>query len=205
MELSLTSETSMIANCIPLEAGSSTGKTEIIKKLRAEGFNCIDEVTTPIIAGGITPAIGREPFQRLILDAQLAAESAVRGCDGIWFLDRGLLIGRAHFVDENLPIPDWYDQLDVSHYAHAFIIEPVGIFEKNGIRPARENLAWSTRMTDLVEAEYRRRGIGTTRIGPMPDKTVELSVEKRVASIIEHCKRLIPDFAARSRTAACAS
>lgn len=180
-------------NCIPFEAGPSTGKSTLIDRLRKRGFNCLDEVGTQIIREGLTPDHGRKLFQDELLRRQLIAEKFVRESGQLWFLDRGLLCGRAHFIYDKLPIPDAYDELDVSHYAFVFIVEPLSSFEYNGIRPAWENLEFSMQMTDLIEDQYRRRNIATVRVPAMKAASQEQEIELRLEFILRHCRAVFPE------------
>jgi predicted ATPase len=181
---------------IPLEAGSSTGKTSLIRELARRGFPTIGEVATDIIEHEkLTPDHGRHVFQARCLERQLEVERVLHQPPFRYtFLDRGLLIGPAHFVYDGLPVPDVYEQLDVGHYAMAIIVEPLETFEHNGIRPAWEDIKFSRRMTDLVEAEYRKRGIFTVRLPVIKAATKEQAIALRCDLLLQLCRTHLLDL-----------
>lgn len=166
-------------NAVPVEGGPSTGKTTLIGRLQKLGHNVLDEVATPLIQEGqLLPERDRYAFQLECHRRQLEAEQVVLASDELWFLDRGHLIGPAHFWQEGKPLPEYYAGIDVSHYAFVLLLEPLGQFERNGVRRPFEDLAFAHEMTPLIEQSYLSRGVPVVRVPDMP-------VDERLAFILE--------------------
>lgn len=172
-------------NAVPLEGGPSTGKSTLMAALQALGHNTLQEVATPLIQeGNLLPERDRYAFQLECYRRQLEAEQVVLGSDELWFLDRGHLIGPAHFWYEGKALPGFYAGIDVSHYAFVLLLEPLSEFEHNGVRRPFENLEFAHAMTPLIERSYVSRGVEVIRV---PD----MSVADRLAFVTEQVQRRI--------------
>jgi predicted ATPase len=167
-----------------ISGGPSVGKTTVILRLRHKGFPIIEEVGTRVIKGGVFhPARDRHAFQAEVLRRQLEEESTFQ-TDVLTWGDRGLLDGAAYYLNDGLAVPEQFLLLDVSHYLVVFLLEPLTEFERDGIRPAFEDLEFTHRITPLLEQVYRERGVLVVRVQAM-------SIEQRIAFIESKVDELI--------------
>lgn len=164
---------------VVITGGPCVGKTTLIKALRQNGHKVMPEVGTIVIRRGLEhPARNRHAFQASVLQRQLKMEA--RHAGETRFLDRGLLDGAAYYQIDALPVPADFDALDVSHYRVCFVLEPLGMFEHDGIRPQFEDLEFTERLTPLLENCYSERGIRTIRVPAM-------TVDERVKFVENAC------------------
>lgn len=164
-------------NCVIITGSPSSGKTTIIKKLQAYGFNVLPEAARAIILEGVHhPKKDRQVFQEVVTVRQLEVEAS-RNKSALYFCDRGLLDSWAYLAVDNITANKRPD-LNLSHYLLCLVLEPLNSFEYDGVRPKTENLAFSRRLTPILEETYRQHGIPVTRV---PD----LGIEKRFAFILQ--------------------
>jgi predicted ATPase len=164
-------------NCVVITGGPSSGKTTILKKLQANGFNVLPEAARAIILEGIHhPKKNRQKFQEVVTVRQLEVEAS-RNKSALYFCDRGLLDSWAYLAVDNI-LTDKKPDFNLSHYMLCLVLEPLNSFEYDGVRPKTENLAFSRRLTPVLEETYRQYGIPVTRV---PD----LGIEERFAFILQ--------------------
>ena len=171
------------ANCIVISGGPSVGKTTLISLMRARGQQVLQEVAIEIIKEGVYhPAKNRQEFQEEILRRQIYLE-ANRLLDRVCFCDRGLLDGAAYYLNDGLPVPDIFEQLDISHYRACFVLMPLETFEQETLRPNFEDLEFTRRITPLIDQCYRQRGVPVITVP-------NIGIEKRLEFIENECMKL---------------
>lgn len=169
--------------------GPSTGKTTTIKLLEAAGFLVAHEEARRIInEGQLSPVKNWDEFQREVIHRQLAAEAALITHNRPIIADRGIFDNVAYWKHKGR-VPADVPQLLGPRYAMAFLLEPLGVFEKDYVRNVNEDLQFTIEITPLFEEAYRERGVPVIRV-PF------LSPEERVALILRHIQPAINAYVA---------
>jgi predicted ATPase len=170
-----------------ITGGPSVGKTTIIADLAQRGYTVVEEFATQIIKEGkILPWVDRMGFQQEVLRRQLAAEAALKDYDGPVFLDRGSFDGEAYYINDRLPVPSIFAQLDPSSYHLAFLIDELPFFEKNEVR--REDIEFTRQITRVLELCYRRRHVHVIRVPAMEPKA---RTDFVIQQFEKHCKTTV--------------
>lgn len=155
--------------------GPSVGKTSIVKALKDEGEETLNEVATELILerldDGHKEPWNEENFQLDILHKQLAREKAVHSGDntdekGRVFVDRGILDGLVYLdirgklqTEEFKEIKKLLENIDISnHYDKVFYVEPYNgdNFETEVTAARHEDKAEAIKISNLTKEVYSK-------------------------------------------------
>ncbi len=137
------------SQCFIITGGPCAGKTTTINLIKDLGHNVKYELGTEIIKEGILfPYENRHKFQMEIYKRRKILEESIKDSDEIFFLERGYPDGEAYYLIDNLQPPDFFNDIDLSHYKIIFLLEELPFFENNGVR--WENIEFSRKLNQLL-------------------------------------------------------
>ncbi|MDP6117052.1 MAG: ATP-binding protein [Planctomycetota bacterium] len=159
-----------------LTGGPAVGKTTLIEHLAANGHTTIRESARDVIeeqkrlGSDKLPWLDRPGFQLLVLTRQLEREEAAKG--KVAFLDRGIPDGIAYLKEGGYePLTELLDHAR-GRYRKAFLLEPIGDYQKDSVRYEDENIA--REMHRFIEETYTELGYELVKI---PAASVEERAE----------------------------
>jgi hypothetical protein len=85
---------------------------------------------------------------------------------------------------DGLSVPDRFESVDVSHYLVCFLLERLGKFVHDGVRPQFESLQFTQQITPLLESWYAKKGVRVIRVPAM-------SADDRVSFIEAECEKIL--------------
>lgn len=176
----------MIPKKIVITGGPSTGKTSIIKKLEAQGYSCMHEISR-----SVTQEARKEGIQHLFIsDPQLFSERILAGrltqfdeasnsTRDLVFLDRGLPDVVAYLDCFRQQYDDHFNQTcSRNRYDQVFLLPPwMEIHTSDTER--YENYEEATRIHDCLETTYIKFGYDIIQVP-------KLNVEDRIKFILQN-------------------
>ncbi|MFA6527894.1 MAG: ATP-binding protein [Candidatus Babeliales bacterium] len=172
--------------CQPLKivftGGPCIGKTTLINALANKGYSVVAEAGTAVITeekkkGNLEPWRNLEQFQLAILKKQLDFFYPVLTSNAnIVFLDRAIPDGLAHFYFHGKTPPAEIVALSKAiKYDYVFVLEPLPVFESNGIR--RETPQEARKLHALLSHIYQTKLGYNIPIINVPVLTVDERIE----------------------------
>ena len=153
--------------------GPCTGKTTTILQLEQRGFVVAHEEAAKLIKeGSVSLESDWFGFQRELVRRQLEAEAELLKLGKPIVADRGVFDNIAYCVKKGRGIPEFLLNVAGPRYQMAFLMEPLGFWKDDGIRS--EDLAFTEKITPLLEQAYVERGVPVVRVPSMtPDERTE--------------------------------
>jgi predicted ATPase len=139
----------------------------LVEYLNQKGFPVVKEIARNVLAEGILhPSIDQFAFQEEIAKRQLLEENKIRtSINEMAFLDRGLydqIPFCRYFGINDLP-PILNEKI---HYDAVFILDPLPIFEKDGIRVEKDREE-AMIIGEMIVKEYESRNVPCVHVPMM--------------------------------------
>ncbi len=166
-----------------ITGGPSVGKTTIIEILAARGCAIVPEAARIIIeeeqlkeSSEALPWKDLGEFQNLVLQRQLKLEAEAKG--NTVYCDRGIVDGYAYCTYGNVPIPPQIFTLGENRYTQIFLLETLGIYEKDGVR--ERTLEQAEVIHQHIEKAYIKFGYDLIRVPVLPPEERTSFIQERV-------------------------
>ncbi|MGB3537254.1 MAG: AAA family ATPase [Mesorhizobium sp.] len=162
-----------------LTGGPGSGKTTLIKALRAEGFATTEEAGRGVIREAMQsdekalPWLDRERFAERMFEWELSSYRQAERETGVVFFDRGLPDTLGYLRLEGLPVPNWMEEQPwrLRYNGRVFVAPPwKEIFGPDEER--RQSWEVAVRTYETMVYTYEDLGYTLTELPrvPVPDR-----------------------------------
>lgn len=153
-----------------ITGGPSIGKTTVIEILASRGYATVPEAARMIAEEekikntDFLPWKNLAKFQELVFQRQIELEARAHG--ETVFIDRGVVDGVGYCRFGKVPVPEGIYAVGKNRYDKVFLLEPLGIYEEDGIRSRKFEDAEKLH-TYVIDA-YKEFGYQLTSVPVLP-------------------------------------